>query len=263
MKKILYGVFMMVVLAFFSGMPAYAQDGTDSAWKVSVTPFFWLIGLSGTANVKGHSADVDMNMSDVLDNLDAAATLNVEAGNDRYGVFVQPVYLKLSVDATGTLPISGAEVESELTMTTTIIEFGGFSRLVDVKRATGGHNTIDLVGGLRYWDMCNEVKLKVPSAELSRKAEKDGNLLDPFVGLRMKAFIADKVPYSLRADIGGLNTGSSSNFTYNLLALVGYDVAQNITVFGGYRVLYLDYGNSEEGFDLMSYGPLVGAQFTF
>ena len=263
MRRILFGVLMAAMVALCSGMPAYAEEGTDSAWKVSVTPYAWLIGMNATVNVKGRSADVSMNMSDVLDKLDTAATFNIEAGNDRYGVFVQPNYMKLSEDATATLPISGAEVKSELTMTTTFIEFGGFSRLVDIKRETGGHNTIDLIGGLRYWDMCNEVKLKVPVAELSRKADKDVNILDPFVGLRMKAYIADKVPYSLRADIGGLNTGSSSNFTYNLLALVGYDVAQNITVFGGYRVLYVDYGNSEAGFDLMNYGPLVGAQFTF
>jgi len=263
MRRILFGVLIAAMVALCSGRPAYAEEGTDSAWKVSVAPFAWLIGIDGTVKVKGRSADVNMNMSDVLDKLDAAGEINIEAGNDKYGVFIQPNYLKLSEDATATLPISGAEVKAKLTMTTTFIEFGGFARLVDVKRATGGHNTIDFVGGLRYWDMCNEVKLKVPAAEVSRKAETDENILDPFVGLRMKAYIADKVPYSLRADIGGLNTGSSSNFTYNLQALVGYDVTQNITMFGGYRVLYLDYGDSEAGFDIMQHGPLVGVNFTF
>ncbi len=171
--------------------------------------------------------------------------------------------MKLSEDATATLPVSGAQVKAKLTMTTTFIEFGGFSRLVDIKRETGGHNTIDLIGGLRYWDMCNEVKLKVPAAEVSRKADKDVNLLDPFVGLRMKAYMADKVPYSLRADIGGLNTGSSSNFTYNLLALLGYDVTQSVTMFGGYRVLYLDFGDSQAGFDMMQHGPALGVNIIF
>jgi hypothetical protein len=263
MRRILFGVFMAAIVALCSGMPAYAEEGTDSAWKVSVAPFAWLIGIDGTVNVKGRSADADMKMSDVLDKLDTGGEINIEAGNDKYGVFVQPNYLKLSEDATATLPISGAQVKSKITMTTTFIELGGFSRLVDIKRATGGHNTIDLVGGLRYWNMENELKLSVPTAGASRTVKETTTFIDPFVGLRMKAFIADKVPYSLRADIGGLNTGSSSNFTYNLLALVGYDVAQNITVFGGYRVLSVDYGNSEAGFDLMSYGPLVGAQFTF
>ena len=263
MKKIMMGVFIAAVFAVLIGMPAYAEEGTDSAWKVSVAPFIWFMGLEGTVTAKGHDADVNANFSDILDNLDMAGEINIEAGTDRYGVFVQPNYLELSEDATATLPISGAQVKSKLTMTTTFIEFGGFARLVDVKRETGGHNTIDLIGGLRYWDMCNEVKLSVPAAGLSRKTEKDGNILDPFVGLRMKAYIADKVPYSLRADIGGLNTGSSSNFTYNLQALLGYDVTQSVTMFGGYRVLYVDFGDSQAGFDLTQHGPVLGVNMIF
>ncbi len=263
MRRILFGALIAAMVALCSGMPLYAEEGTDSAWKVSVTPYAWLIGMKGTVKVKGRSADMNMNMSDVLDKLDAAATLQIEAGNSKCGVFVQPNYMKLSEDATATLPVSGAEVKAELTMTSTFIEFGGFSRLVDIKRATGGHNTIDLLGGLRYWDMCNEVKLKVPAAELSRKADKDLNLLDPFVGLRMKAYMADKCP--IQPESGYRRAEHRIVFQLHLQPPgdVGLRCDPNITMFGGYRVLYLDYGGSEAGFDLMSHGPFVGAQFTF
>ena len=263
MRRIFPGILMAAIVALCSGMPVYAEEGTADQWKVSVAPFIWFIGIEGTANVKGRSADVNMNFSDILDTLDMAGEINIEAGTDRYGVFVQPNYLELSEDATATLPISGAQVKAKLNMTTTFIEFGGFARLVDVKRETGGHNTIDLIGGLRYWDMCSEVKLSVPTAGLSRKTEKDGNILDPFVGLRMKAYIADKVPFTMRADIGGLNTGSSSNFTYNLQALLGYEVTQSVTMFGGYRVLYVDFGDSQAGFDMMQHGPALGVNIIF
>ena len=165
MRRILFGALIAAMVALCSGMPLYAEEGTDSAWKVSVTPYAWLIGIKGTVNVKGRSADMNMNISDVLDNLDTGGDASrSRRAIDKYGVFVQPNYMKLSEDATATLPVSGAQVKAELTMTTTFIEFGGFSRLVDIKRETGGHNTIDLIGGLRYWDMSNEVKLNVPAA---------------------------------------------------------------------------------------------------
>ncbi|MCU0576024.1 MAG: hypothetical protein MUD15_04255 [Desulfobacterota bacterium] len=263
MGKMVSGVLALMVFAVCFNMPAYAEDGTDSAWRVSVAPFIWFIGIEGTANVKGRSADVNMNFSDILSNLDMVGEINIEAGTDKYGVFVQPNYLDMSDEVTSTLPISGAQVKSTITCTTTFIEFGGFSRLVDVRRETGGHNTIDLLGGLRYWDMTNEVKLSVPTAGVDRTVKADTNLLDPFVGLRMKAYIADKVPYSLRADIGGLNTGSSSSFTYNLQALLGYDFTQSITMFGGYRVLYVDFGDSQAGADIKLHGPALGVNITF
>jgi hypothetical protein len=263
MKKTVYGAFVVIVFAFSFTMPGHAEEGTAEQWKVSVAPFIWFIGIEGTANVKGRSADVSMNFSDILDSLDMTAEINIEAGTDKYGVFVQPNYLDMSEDVTATLPISGAQVKAKITSTTTFIEFGGFSRLVDVKRETGGHNTIDLLGGLRYWDMTNEVKLSVPAAGVDRTVKGDTNLLDPFVGFRIKAYIADKVPYSLRADIGGLNTGSSSNFTYNLQALLGYDVTQSIAIFGGYRVLYLDYGDSQAGADIKQHGPAIGVNIVF
>jgi hypothetical protein len=263
MRRIFFGVLMAAIVALCSGMPVYAEEGTADQWKVSVAPFIWFIGIEGTAHVKGRSADMNMNFSDILDTLDMTGEINIEAGTDRYGVFVQPNYMDLSEDTTATLPISGAQVKAKIETTTTFIEFGGFSRLVDLKRESGGHNTIDLIGGLRYWDMSNKMKLSVPVAGVSRTVKGDTNILDPFVGLRMKAYIADKVPYTMRADIGGLNTGSSSNFTYNVQALLGYDVTQSVTMFGGYRVLYLDFGDSQAGFDLTQHGPVLGVNIIF
>lgn len=263
MKKIMMGVFIAAVFALLIGMPAYAEEGTDSAWKVSVAPFIWFMGLEGTVTAKGHDADVNANFSDILDNLDMAGEINIEAGNNDGGVFVQPNYLKLEQDSTTTFSGTGIQTKSKVTSTTTFIEFGGFARLVDIKRETGGHNTIDLIGGLRYWDFSNELKFSVPAADVGRKVKKDGAILDPFVGLRMKSYLADKVLFSGRIDIGGLGTASSSNFTYNIVALLGYDVTQNVTVFGGYRVLSIEYGDSLNGVDAMIHGPSFGVNLIF
>ena len=258
MKKMVYGVFIAAVFAFCVDMPVHAEEGTQSQWKVSVAPFAWLVGISGTATVKGRDADVSVSFSDILDNLDMAGEIHVEAFNGTYGVFVEPNYLKTTEDTTINLPALGTDLKSKFTSTSLFIEFGAFSRLVDVDRSA-----IDLIGGLRYFDSENEIKLSIPAAGVARKVTSGDTILDPFVGFRVRSYITDRVSYSLRADVGGLNTGSSSTFTYNLVALLAYDVTSNVNVFGGYRVLSLDYGDSESSFNIMQYGPGLGMNITF
>jgi hypothetical protein len=65
---------------------------------------------------------------------------------------------------------------------------------------------------------------------------------------------------NLRWDMGGFDiTSESSNFTWNALAVLGYEVSKVTTLYAGYRGLGLDHNNA----DITIYGPLVGAGFRF
>ena len=264
MGKIKVGILLAAMVALSFSTPLYASEGTDSAWKVSVVPYAWLVGIDGTVTVKGRDADVNANFSDILNNLDIAGQLQVEAGKDGAGIFIQPNYLKLSTDATYTVPGSSVKVKAKAKSETLFIEFGGFYRVAEKSSGDASRPfTLDLIGGLRYWDFSNELKVNVPAVELTFKVKKDTAVLDPFIGYRMRTYLADKFLFSGRIDVGGLGTGSSSDFTYNVVALFGYDMTRNATLFGGYRVLSLEYGDSINGFNAMMHGPMVGAQFTF
>lgn len=258
------GILIMAVLTVCSGMPLQGAEDTNSSWKVSVAPYVWFSGIDGTVTVRGRDADVHATFGDILDNLDVAGMMQVEASKDGSGFFIQPNYLKLSADATYTVPSTGGHVKADSECETLFVEFGGFYRIVE---EPGGDKyrpgSIDIIGGLRYWDVSNEVKVNAPAAGVSFKVKKDMAILDPFIGFRMRTYLADKVLFNGRIDVGGLNTGSSSNFTYNLVALVGYDISASATLLGGYRVLSLEFGDSTNGFDVMMYGPVVGVQITF
>jgi hypothetical protein len=264
MRKIVQGVFMMMVLTVCSGMPAYADEGTDSGWNVSVAPYAWLAGTSGTVTVKGHDSNVVSGFSDVLKNTDIAAQIQVEASKDGAGFFIQPNYLKLSSDATYTTPINGIKLNGDAKSDLLFMEFGGFWRIVQ-NFSGDAHRpgSIDFIVGLRYWDMSNELDVNVPAAGVSFDIKKDSSIIDPFIGFRIKTYLTDKVLFNGRADIGGLGTASSSNYTYNIVALFGYDITKSATLFGGYRALYVDYGESKNGCQMTMHGPLVGVSFTF
>ena len=144
------------------------------------------------------------------------------------------------------------------------MEFGGFYRVVE---HAGGDahrpGSIDFIGGIRYWDMSTELDFNVPAVGVSFDEKSYTRFIDPFIGLRMKTYLTDKVLFNGRADIGGLGTASSSNYTYNIVALFGYDITKNAAMFGGYRSLYVDYGDSKNGYKTTMHGPLVGVQLIF
>ena len=61
--------------------------------------------------------------------------------------------------------------------------------------------------------------------------------------------------------IGGF--GVSSDFTWDVMAALGYDVHDKISMIGGYRALGVDYSNGSFLFDVVQHGPILGAVFRF
>jgi hypothetical protein len=61
--------------------------------------------------------------------------------------------------------------------------------------------------------------------------------------------------------IGGF--GVSSEFTWDVMAAVGYEVTEKISLVGGYRALGVDYTDGAFEFDVVQHGPILGAVFRF
>ena len=81
--------------------------------------------MDGDATVKGIEASVDLSFGDIWDNLDFGAMVNVEARKGKWGFFLDPTYMKLSVDAD--VGPFDAEVDTEMV----IIEFGALYRIIE------------------------------------------------------------------------------------------------------------------------------------
>jgi predicted porin len=71
---------------------------------------------------------------------------------------------------------------------------------------------------------------------------------------------------TLRGDVGGFGiSNSSSDLSWQVVALIGYDFTRHFLLYAGYRALALDEsnggGSSKKGADLVLNGALIGLDF--
>ena len=78
--------------------PEVQQVETEEGWTFTFAPYFWAAGLSGDVAQFGlPTVEVDSSFSDILDHLDFGAMAIGEARYDRYSIFADVMYTKLSL----------------------------------------------------------------------------------------------------------------------------------------------------------------------
>ncbi len=233
----------------------------DKKWAFSVTPYLWMVGLDGTMAVKGVEADVDVDFGDILDNLDFAGEVHLEAKRGKWGLFFDPTYVKVGMS--GNNGLTSVDVESKFVM----IEIGGFYEVLD--RDLGSSGRFHVVGapliGLRWIYLSVDVDFSggppIPDVDESE------DWLDLFVGWRSTFTLSPKWTLHTRTDIGGFDIGGSSDFAWNSQILFGYQMTKRSTLMFGYRSLDVDYdsgsGSSLFKYDVTSSGPVIGTMIRF
>jgi len=253
-------VFMMICPS------AYGQDevsGSDE-WEFMIAPYLWAIGLDGEQTVKGNTSDIDMSFGDILDMANFAAQFRFEAKKGKWGLFIDPLYASLSADA----DIGPLDVDVDIDMA--IVELGGFYRFHEWASVDDQYKSIafDLLGGVRYTYMGVDMEIKGGGplgADID--IDEDVDWLDPFIGLRCQVGLTEKLSLNLRGDIGGFDIGDASDVAWKLVAMVGYQLKPNTTLYVGYGALDMDYDDGS-GADLFEYdvntsGPVIGVAFQF
>jgi len=235
---------------------AYAQEtpSGDDAWEFQVIPYLWMAGVKGDVTVKGRRASVDTSFSDILDNLDFGGMLHLEAAKGKWAFFGDSTYVKLSVDRTL------IDVGTELAL----VEFGGAYRFAELPLGKDANRllSLEVLAGGRYNYLKSEVEIL---GLLDSKESQDW--VDPIVGVRLTAGLTEKLSLRVRGDIGGFGIGSASDFAWNVVAALGYQVSRRITLAAGYRILDVDYDRGSGlrlfEYDVTTSGPVVGLAFRF
>lgn len=253
-------------------IPAYAEgeiSGSDE-WQFTMLPYLWMTGLQGDVTVKGISSEVDVGFDDILDALDFAGQIHLEVQRGRWGLFLDPTYMKLSADedvssARGYL---GADVDVSLEQW--LVEFGGFYRAIE--RPIGDdqtrHIAVDVLAGARYIYLKGDIEIQ-GTGPLGIRIERDDSKdwLDPMIGARVFLDLTDRLILGLRGDVGGFDVSNSSDFAWNVLAALGYKLSDNMTLWAGYRYMDIDYddgsGNNLFEYDVELSGPIVGLAVKF
>lgn len=239
--------------------PAFAADIVvpepvpESGWTFTVAPYFWAAGMDGTVGQFGlPDIEVDAKFKDILHNLDFGAMAVAEARNGSFGLLGDVMYVKLSADKG--LDARRVDADVELTSETFSALIAAEYRLIE---AEGG--SLDIMAGGRYWAVSTDVSLSAAQLDLSRSDGEDW--IDPMVGMRGRVNLSPEFFLTGWGMVGGF--GVSSDFAWDALGGLGYEISDTVSIIAGYRALSVDYQNDDFKFDVTEHGPILGAAFSF
>lgn len=233
-----------------------------TGWTFDVAPFYlWLPALDGRITVGETSASVDQSVGDTLDlaleSLKFGATGRVEARKGRALLTLDLMYMDLGENVQTDVG-AGVTVRSKQL----ILEFGGGYHLLDWSVAGEGTPSlaVDVLAGERYVDLDSGLTI-----EHVLDVDRSQDWLDPFVGGRLTVNIIDRLSVAVRGDIGGFGVGS--HVTWNMAAILRYQVSPRVSVGAGYRILDINYseGTGAHAFryDVQMRGPVLGLDLHF
>jgi hypothetical protein len=264
-RPILAGVGVSLIVCSIGTGPVSAQDAIPESrpqegWQFNLVGYAWLPSVTGSITVRGHEAQDNASFTDIVRKSDSllAYMSRFEAQKDPFGVFVEPIWMRIGVGSKADILISN------LTTELTYVEFGGFYRaLQGVAGPANRHWFVDALAGGRYTNLSMSASLNDGSSPSQSKS-----WVDPFIGARVRLEMTPTWDFQLRGDIGGFGVGSQ--FSWNLVALIGHRFALFGTAaeaIAGFKALEQDYrtGSGDRAFrwNNILWGPVVGLSARF
>jgi hypothetical protein len=246
-------------VALLPGVAAAGDPDGDRNWAVQITPYLWAAGIDGDVSPfkAAPTISIEKSFSDVLDDLNFGGFVNLYARYDKF-IFNGDVMYVDTTDSKviGSLPLlgptPGLSADVDTVQFTSTLEAG--YRVYESPQVT-----FDVLGGARIWSISNDVTVKY--AGFSRSHGEDFSWVDPVIGARAFVNLSDRFSFLFQGDIGGFGVGS--DFTWQALATVNYNLTDKWTLSAGYKALSVDYDSDGHVFDTTLSGPVVGATFRF
>lgn len=248
-----------------AALPAAAQDPNPATagdgWHFTVAPYLWASSLDGAVSFEGTpEVPVDASFSDILENLDVAASLHFEGRNGRWGFAFDGMYVKLGAQASFELPVRPPGVtmsgEVALEVKETLVEGFGFYRLAVGQRPTNP-GFADAFVGFRHVDTTQHVttaRVDLPRRELG--------WTDALFGVRGYAPLGDRFGFLARGDMA-----AGSSFTWSLKGDLHWLISDRWRLIAGYRHMDPDYEKGEgldrEVYTLKHSGPELAVSFSW
>lgn len=277
-------IFLIAALIGLAGFPpVVTAEETEAArskagsWIFSVTPYFWISYIDGTAVVQGREADFDMSAGDLFKLVDFGVMAHGEAWRGKLGLTTDVMYFNLGNEVGLRYGTAGVDVETDSNLL--FWEFGGGYLLRGMPYAgkfdgspSGGTPLLSLEGlfGVRYVRMDASLEFTAdPGVEGREKivGKKEGtqSWYEPYFGVRIPIRATEKLSFPIRGDIAGF--GAGSELTWNVIVGVDYEVHRHVALGLGCRILDIDYeegdGAEKFAFDAMMVGPAFAATFGF
>ncbi|MEN8807871.1 MAG: hypothetical protein ABF291_10350 [Desulfobacterales bacterium] len=254
---------MMLSLSV-SSVSAEENPTENSSWEFRVAPYMWFISLVGDVTVRGQESDLDLNFSDIWDELNIAGMLTFDARKGKWGIFGDTIGANLGKKKT----VGGIRIHP--TVKLALLTAGGSYQLGKWKLSSAAGKevpvvTLDGMFGVRYTYLDIDLDFK-----RIRDASGHKDWFDPLIGARAFFDLSDHWALSLQGNVGGFGVGS--DFTWGAMCTIGYrfrlfSEENNARLVGGYRAIYQDYSEGSESnrfeWEVTLHGPILGLVISF
>jgi len=215
--------------------PAGAPQGENAQQPYRLEPFVWIPSLSGDVP-DSSGGNVDVNLLG-LDDLEYGMmfALEVDMENSEWTLLVDSLFARFDDDE--------GLLQTELD-----------ARVLEVIAAYQAERGIELLAGLRYWNLDVDVDL-APIASRGREE----SWVDPVVGVRGSRKVADAWSLHGRADVGGFGLEADWAYQLKLHAKYGFGPGSSLEI--GYRHLFVEFDDFDLAVALT--GPLIGVGWSF
>jgi hypothetical protein len=247
-----------IALALLLLLAAFAAraDTSPDAWNFTVTPYVWVPGIDASFRIPPAAEVADpifpVSKRNVINALDFVAMVSFEARKDRWSLYSDAFYVGLSFDRTAPTPLV---IKGKLDNKTAVLELAG---AYQVWRSDSSTSHFDILAGMRYAGIHNDITLILESREFKFPSHKD--FPDAIIGFKGEARFGDDgrlfIPYY--ADVGGGSSEHSSITSAGIGYTYGWgDLALH------YRYLEYQPGNNSTFNTFKLYGPMLTASFHF
>jgi hypothetical protein len=239
--------FLLIVATGLPPQVAVADDETTLNW--SVTPYLWAsqTRLSLELNDQKLGGDT-ISFNDLLDQLDTAFMVNIEAGKGRWSAFADLTYLQTSDKQQR--PVFRVESRSDSTLLDTGVAFWPH----------GVGSDLSIIAGLRFSGFDNRYRFFVQDIEVSRTRD-DDDYYDALLGLRYRFEIGERWALLTHADFSLGQSEGTWLLRANLARTVGRSGLNRILF--GYQYKHAEYKSGELRTKYSYNGPMAGFNFRF
>jgi hypothetical protein len=231
---------------------------TSEGWHSLVAANFFLPWVTGEVKLGPLSKDFELGLGTIIEQLKGLVMIHGELRNSRLGFTGD--YLYANIGKGGAFSVTrpdGSSSNGDLQLRLQFIEAWPYYRFGD------DTNAFDLIGGIRHYS----IRVGVTFDFMDSTDFRTLSWTDPLVGVRWMGQIKPKLKATARADFAGF--GAGSQFTYNLLAGVHYQLHPIAGISVQFRWLDIDYEKGALGsreffkFDASLYGPVIAMTFVW
>lgn len=242
-------------------------DTESDPWtfELILYPYLMPARIDGRSTVAGVSVPISFHLKEVINDLSFSAAVRFEAWKGPWGLTVDAMYTKIEGD-----PLSIGPITPDVEIVQAAVEFGLSYRFLETdmvstseeESAFGYPLTCELMGGVRYAYLKQRLKIG-PLPRLGRSED----WVEPWIGMRFRLGLSDRLRLESRFDFGGFGVGSASKLTWNAIVGMDYRIKENMSLKLGYRIYDIEYSNgsgfNKFGLDMKMHGPTIGIAFKF